>query len=94
MNASYDALFGALHGLAPNMPDAACKANHALHDEYRPGEVDATERHAAAFTICATCRELQQCREWVEGLRPSQRPSGVVAGRLYTAPTTRKRKSA
>ena len=90
MNAPYEALFGALHGLAPNMPDAACKGQD-MHDEHRPGELDATERHAAAITVCNSCTELQKCREWVEGLRPSQRPTGVVAGKLYTTPRIRKR---
>jgi WhiB family redox-sensing transcriptional regulator len=38
----------------------------------------------AALQICAHCPELTRCRDWVDSLPASQRPLGVIAGRIIT----------
>lgn len=49
-----------------------------------PGEPPETAaaRHRQAVGLCQHCPSLDPCREWYAGLRPSQRPSGVVAGQV------------
>ena len=74
-------LFDAL-GVAPALPGARCRGHHALHDPAEPGE-DPTvvaQRHAQALELCSGCQSLGRCREWLDGLKPSKRPLGVVAG--------------
>ncbi|OOK78556.1 hypothetical protein BZL30_1972 [Mycobacterium kansasii] len=44
---------------------------------------DENERVAFALSACRRCPELEPCRVWFSGFRPSQRPHGVTAGRLY-----------
>lgn len=78
-------LFAALAAI-PRLPDAACKGRSELFDEARPHEApdDVAYRHAAATRICQDCPALQPCRAWVDSLKPSQRPVGVVCGRVTT----------
>ncbi len=80
-----DTLLGALRGV-PVLPGAACVGRHALFDEQHPEEsaADARTRYARALTVCTGCPALNQCREWFDGLRPRDRPTGVIAGRLHT----------
>lgn len=35
-----------------------------------------------ALNLCAACPALDPCRAWLDQQRPTQRPRGVVAGRL------------
>src|SRR5690606_7800734 len=58
---------------------AACVGRHELFDV----EDRDDERVDAAVAICQTkCPALADCRAWVDSLKPSQRPLGVVAGRF------------
>lgn len=68
----------------PDLPRAACRGNATLFDAQRDGEraVHTQARHERAVGICGGCAELVRCRQWVEGLKPSQRV-GVLAGHVH-----------
>jgi len=80
-----DALFG-----IPDLPSAACWGRWDLFDperEREPGQPveDPHDRHQLAISICLhACPVVDECREWVDSLKPSKRPPGVVAGRVVT----------
>lgn len=72
-----------LHG-APALPAAKCVGRPHLFD---PAERDehpdvVEQRHLQALGLCQHCPALDDCRRWIEGLRPSQRPAGVVGGEI------------
>lgn len=75
-------LFAALG--CPALPGAKCRGRHRLFDPARKGERAevVAQRHAQAVQLCAGCPSLDRCRTWVDGLKPSRRPTGVVAGRI------------
>jgi hypothetical protein len=78
------ALFAAFTS-APRLDGALCRGRAAEFDEPPPG-VDPAAADAAvtaAVTVCGACPALAACAAWVDGLPPPQRPTGVVAGRLY-----------
>ena len=69
-------LDGACVGRWPGLWDPPTKDEDPPDSEYR---------HSRALTICRNCSCLDACASWVEGLPRSQRPAGVVAGRLPDA---------
>lgn len=79
-------LAAALHGI-PDLDDAACVGMWAAFDPAEPDENtdDIEYRHNAALALCKACPALPDCSAWFDSLKPSQRPPGVVAGRV-TAP--------
>lgn len=78
MPESYGDLFGMLAGV-PNLSGALCKGQAPDFDN-DDGDTGVTLLLAQ---FCEACPALKPCGEWVDSLRPSQRPSGVVAGRYY-----------
>ena len=68
----------------PALPGARCRGKPHLFDEAAPDEalevVD--QRHRQALALCQRCPSLDHCKAWFEGLRPSQRPAGVVGGEI------------
>lgn len=72
-------------GAAPVLPGARCRGRHSLFDEAQAGEHADTvaARHAQAIGLCSHCPALDRCTEWVDGLKPSRRPPGVVAARIH-----------
>jgi hypothetical protein len=83
VTATYENLLAALAG-APSLPGAKCRNRSHLFDEDAPGEEHDTvaARHAQAIGLCAHCPARDRCTEWVDGLKPSRRPPGVVAARI------------
>jgi hypothetical protein len=71
---------------APPMPEAACRNQLPIFDltiPERPGKLPAEVAQARriAMDICNNdCTELLTCRRWLDGLEPTQKPLGVVAG--------------
>ncbi len=72
----------------PELPGARCKGREELFDQTitRPGggnhDDTVTYARRAATRLCASCPALTQCAAWVDGLPRSQRPTGVVGGKL------------
>ena len=84
MSATPADLFAALIG-APALPGARCRGRHHLFDEPsadEPADV-AAQRHKQALGLCRDCPALASCEQWFDGLTPSKRPPGVVAGRVH-----------
>ncbi len=83
----FDTFAAALVGI-PRLRGARCIGRWAQFD---PPTSDLTAdavqaRQAAAIALCQQCSALTECRRWVDSLRPSQRPLGVIAGRIQTPP--------
>jgi hypothetical protein len=80
-----DALLDAI-GAAPVLPGAKCRHRSHLFDEARRDEAPETvdQRHAQALMLCRDCPALASCQQWFTSLKPSQKPPGVVAGRIHT----------
>jgi WhiB family transcriptional regulator, redox-sensing transcriptional regulator len=86
------ARMAALVASLPDLDGAACAGEYALFDSTIPGWGEVTgkpaRRHeldnarAAALRLCAACPALDDCRVWLDGLRPSRRPRGVIAGQV------------
>lgn len=77
----------------PYLPGAKCVGEHKLFDAtaYRSlmnldehYEYSSDYARTEAKKICASCPALDMCRQWVKGLRSYDRPSGVVAGEMYS----------
>lgn len=90
-------LFDALAGI-PRLEGAACArgGRWAAFDPAHPdeGAADVQYRHQVALRICAECPALADCRTWVDSLKPSTRPEGVVAGKIIARnPAPRKKAS-
>ncbi|MDQ1247531.1 MAG: WhiB family transcriptional regulator, redox-sensing transcriptional regulator [Actinomycetota bacterium] len=79
---------------SPGLPGARCRGRGYLFDEAEPGEPEAlvAQRHAQAVQLCRGCKSLPACAAWVDSLKPSQRPRGVVAGRINSRPSGRPKK--
>lgn len=79
-----ETLLASLAGV-PTLPGARCRGRHHLFDDGRQGEdIDVVNtRHSQALQLCAGCPALERCADWLETLSPSQRPLGVVAGRVF-----------
>ncbi|MBN7411169.1 hypothetical protein [Mycobacteroides abscessus] len=77
----YTALAGII-AYAPRLPGALCRGKSEIFDVE-----DATDPRAQqALELCARCPALAACAAWIDGLPPTLRPAGVVAGRLPTTP--------
>jgi Transcription factor WhiB len=70
----------------PRLPDAACKGRG---DEFDVTNGRDRQAIARAKAICQSCPVFEDCRDWLAGLPPRERPSGVVAGRYYAPPRLR-----
>lgn len=70
-------LLGPLRGF-PNLDGARCIGRWYVFDETDDPDVVEYAVHQ-----CLGCPALTACREWFDGLRPSHRPEGVVAGKLH-----------
>lgn len=83
MSAQYGNLLDAI-GVAPALPGARCRGRHHLFDARGPDEPPETAaaRHRQAIGLCCLCPSLADCTAWVDGLTPSKRPVGVVAGQI------------
>jgi hypothetical protein len=82
-----DDLMAALAG-APRLPGALCRGEADLFDQYDdPATVD------YCVDVCASCPARADCERWLDSLRPSQRPHGVIAGRVNRPRQPRKRAS-
>lgn len=68
----------------PALPGARCRGRSHLFDAGRKGEraESVAQRHAQAVQLCSGCPSLDRCRTWVDSLKPSRRPTGVVAGQV------------
>lgn len=62
----------------PPLPGALCKGHGDDFDLEDPND----PRMASAVRTCRRCPALADCRQWLAGLPPAARPTGVVAGRL------------
>jgi WhiB family redox-sensing transcriptional regulator len=75
-----DNLFAALRSI-PALPGAKCVGRHELFESPDPGDI------ANAVELCSHCPARLPCAQWVESLPPTQRPAGVVGGRVYVTVT-------
>jgi len=60
---------------------AACRDRPELFNQSAQNDPDRTERKA--LRICKRCPALDDCRSWVSGMDPAQRPAGVVGGLVF-----------
>lgn len=75
-----------LHG-TPSLPDAVCRDWPLVFDAatYRTDEPDMDAYViGTAVRLCNACPALDRCRAWLDSLPASDRPPGVVAGRITT----------
>ncbi len=86
-------IFGALAGV-PRLDGANCLGLWSLFDEPEPGDTDGRDANRAAVELCRTCPALDDCRTWLDSLRPKDRPTGVIAGRILRTKQLRKKISA
>lgn len=63
--------------LAPHLPGARCVGQHDEFDVFDDDDIV----EACQF-VCKRCPALQACEDYIDGLKPSQRPFGVVAGQV------------
>lgn len=91
---SWEGILSALAGV-PILRGARCRGRHELFDPQAEGEFAevAEARHVQAVWICEACPALADCRAWVDSLPPRDRPLGVTAGVIRTAPKPRKRQA-
>ncbi|UUO01695.1 WhiB family transcriptional regulator [Mycolicibacterium novocastrense] len=66
----------------PHLPGAACRGKWEIFDAEDPADPRAEQ----ALGLCARCPALAACTAWIDGLPPTLRPAGVVAGRLPPTP--------
>jgi hypothetical protein len=84
----FDGLLSALAGV-PRLDGARCVGQHAMFDEY-----DCPDTVAACVYVCDHCAAKPACEDYLNGLRPSQRPFGVTAGVVRRPREPRKPKEA
>ena len=63
----------------PHLPGARCR-DHADLFDYRSSD---DPRTASALALCQQCPSLKLCEDWLRSLPGGQRPTGVIAGRIY-----------
>ncbi|CAN5407543.1 hypothetical protein BH09ACT7_BH09ACT7_05010 [soil metagenome] len=68
----------------PPLQGARCVGRWGLFDEADPDEdsADVGARHRQALNLCQLCPAMSACARWVGALPATQRPSGVIAGRV------------
>jgi hypothetical protein len=71
-----DALLAAI-ATSPDLPGARCAGRWQIWDE-----TDDPEIVEYAIHQCNSCPCLTACAQYVDRLKPSRRPPGVVAGRV------------
>jgi hypothetical protein len=91
---TFDSLLGSLLGV-PSLPGARCRGRSHLFDppEHHEHPETVAQRHAQAISLCSACPARRPCREWLDGLTPSKRPLGVVAGRIVRQRPTKREAS-
>lgn len=80
----------------PDLPGARCKGRADLFEatvgvrpiDGRPTRDELERARSEALRVCAACPALDPCRVWLDGLRPTRRPRGVVAGRVVNTVNT------
>jgi hypothetical protein len=68
----------------PRLEDARCKGRWDLFDP--PADSDPDDlayANAAAAQECEQCPAMEACLRWIEGLPKRERPTGIVAGRVW-----------
>ena len=71
---------------APSLPGAKCRGRRAhLFDgpDGREAPETTAQRHAQALSMWSRCPALERCTDWMNSLKPSKRPSGVVCGLVW-----------
>lgn len=84
------ALVTLIRRTTPALPGARCVASPALFDPASESDEHAFATDAAK-RLCATCPALADCRRWLDGMAPGDRPSGVVAGTYWPPSATQPR---
>lgn len=82
----------------PDLPGARCRGQAELFEAAIGRRISEPSREAqakrrtevenaraVALGLCHSCPSLVACRAWVDGMRPTRRPPGVVGGRVITA---------
>lgn len=74
----------------PDLAGASCKGEAHLFETTigahgGPTKDELQAARTTALRLCASCPALDPCRAWLDGLRPTRRPQGVVAGRIVNA---------
>ena len=72
---------------APSLPGAKCRGRAHMFDgpDGREAPETTAQRHAQATLLCLAgpCPALGRCPDWMDSLKPSKRPSGVVCGLVW-----------
>jgi hypothetical protein len=71
----------------PPLRGARCKGRSEIWDEH-----DDPELVEYALNQCRSCKAHAACESYFLGLRPSQRPHGVIAGQVNRPPKPRRPK--
>jgi hypothetical protein len=61
---------------APVLDNPASYGKPYLFDEDTPTPL-------SAIRLCLSCPALAACRRWFDATPPTQRPTGVIAGRIH-----------
>lgn len=73
-----DVLLESMDGI-PNLSGARCVGEWKIFDN----EHGSAELEEYALNLCGSCPVRAECAEWVDSLKPSKRPKGVIAGRIH-----------
>jgi hypothetical protein len=90
MSNTWESLSAVLRS-APDLRGARCAGRWDLFDAEQDDPEDRAWAVERAIQICGDCPVLGPCTAYVDGLKPSRRPPGVVAGRLVQAPKPTRR---
>ena len=89
MTDTWESMAGALRAV-PDLRGAQCVGRWELFDADQDDPEDRAWAIERAIEICESCPALSACAAYVDGLKPSQRPPGVVAGRISKEPRSRR----
>lgn len=90
MNAGIAEFLSELARGAPWLPGARCRGRAHLFSPAEGNIEGGAARQKQALQLCRGCPSLTTCRQWLDGLAPESKPSGVVAGQVLGPPLTRK----
>jgi WhiB family redox-sensing transcriptional regulator len=76
-------LLAAIVARLPRLDGAACIGKHDVFDLRDLTDPTHASVEAEALALCRACPALAGCAVWFSGLRPSQKPHGVVAGVVH-----------
>ena len=76
-----DALLDPLRGI-PQLAGARCVGRHEMFDPRDAYDPDRDDIESRALQVCRRCPALPDCSAWFDSLPATQRPVGVVAGRV------------